>query len=132
MRILQVAQVAGVNADDCNSCRLSVDGGFGLSAADKDLYAACDRAGRTPAGLECSSIERQCYRCFCYTSVTSGRLRCALTGARGDQRCCLVQVQVCCRTGRLQCLQLVQICSTWPPHTQQDVGMLVCNIQGNC
>lgn len=127
--------MAGVNADDCNNCRLSVDGGFGLSAADKELYAACDRTGRTPAGLECSSIERQCYRCFCYTSVTSGCLRCAVAGGCGDQRwdaaAAPVHVQVCCRAGRLQCSQLVQICSTWS-YIQQVIGMLVCNIQDSC
>lgn len=74
---IQVARTAGIDTNDCASCRLTVDGVFGLSADDKVLYQACDKTGKTPAGDTCSDMEKQCYRCFCYSAITSGRLRCA-------------------------------------------------------
>jgi hypothetical protein len=80
---INVARTAAIDTKDCNSCRLSVDGAFGLSQTDKELYQSCDKLGKTPAGLECSGIDKQCYRCYCYSSLTSERLRCvaALSGA---------------------------------------------------
>jgi hypothetical protein len=75
---VQVSRTAGVNARDCASCRLQNGGVFGLSDADKELYAACDKTGKAPDGRDCSNVEKQCYRCYCYTSFTSGSLRCAV------------------------------------------------------
>lgn len=72
---VQVARTAGIDTNDCNSCRLSVSGAFGLSDEDMTLYNSCDKTGKGPDGRDCTGIEKQCYRCYCYTSVTSGRLR---------------------------------------------------------
>lgn len=73
---VNLARSAGINTAACAAgCRLSVGGAVGLAAADRQLYAACASGGTTPAGGTCSADEAACYRCYCYTALTSGMLR---------------------------------------------------------
>lgn len=72
---INVARMAGINLDSCTACRLTVGGVPGLSDADRALYASCDSTGVDPQGGACRDAEKPCYKCYCYTSLTSGRLR---------------------------------------------------------
>lgn len=99
-----MARTAGIDTNDCSSCRLSVDGAFGLSEEDRALYAACDKSGKAQDGRDCTGVEKQCYRCYCYSSITSGRLRlvtcrcCADHTAQGllaSLQACAVHHQQC-------------------------------------
>lgn len=73
---VNLARSAGINTAACeSSCSLSVDGAFGLADVDRERYAACADTGLTPAGGQCNARDSECYRCYCYTALTSGMLR---------------------------------------------------------
>lgn len=92
---INVDRMIGIDTNNCNSCRLMQDGRLGLSEADRELYASCDKVGVTPSGQSCSVIEKQCYRCYCYTSLTSGQLRYVTSPTQERSGVCCISMHAC-------------------------------------